>query len=194
VRRALFLDRDGVINLDRGYVHCREAFEFQEGIFELCRAAQNRGYLLLVVTNQAGIARGYYTEAEFLELTRWMVGEFGAREISIARVYYCPYHPVHGIGGYKLDSPDRKPRPGMLLRARGDFDLDMMSSVLVGDKNSDIEAAQRAGIGTKILLSSEGSYEDDQWGGRCYLARSLDDIRSRFFSGSLEERRTAHEA
>jgi len=121
MNRALFLDRDGVINVERGYVHRREAFSFQKGIFELCRAAQNRGYVLIVATNQAGIARGYYTESEFLELRRWMIDEFAGQQVRIAQVYYCPYHPICGVGGYKYDSSDRKPRPGMLLRARTGF-------------------------------------------------------------------------
>jgi D-glycero-D-manno-heptose 1,7-bisphosphate phosphatase len=181
MRRALFLDRDGVINVDRGYVHRREAFEFQEGIFDLCRAAQSRRYLLVVATNQAGIARGYYNEADFLELTRWMIGEFAAKEISIARVYYCPYHPVHGIGTYKVDSPSRKPRPGMLLRAHADLGLDLASSVLIGDKATDIQAAEAAGIGTRILLKS-GAVADDGPAPACHVADSLDQIRREFFA------------
>ena len=96
--KALFLDRDGVINVERDYVHRPEEFDFREGIFGLCRAAQTRGYLVVVVTNQAGIARGYYTEAEFLDLTAWMIRNFAREEIQIARVYYCPYHPIHGVG------------------------------------------------------------------------------------------------
>lgn len=193
MRRALFLDRDGVINLDRGYVHRRETFEFQEGIFDLCRAAQSKNYVLIVATNQAGIARGYYTEAEFCKLTTWMIDEFAAQQVNIARVYYCPHHPVHGIGRYKVDSVDRKPQPGMLLRARADFDLDMMSSVLVGDKVSDIQAAEAAGIGTKILLCPLHGTEDESCEGRYYVAHSLEDIRCRFFSGSAEGGMTNHE-
>jgi D-glycero-D-manno-heptose 1,7-bisphosphate phosphatase len=181
MRRALFLDRDGVINVDRGYVHRREAFEFQDGIFDLCRAAQSSGYCMIVATNQAGIARGYYSEADFFELTRWMVGEFAAQAISIARVYYCPYHPIHGIGTYKADSPDRKPRPGMLLRARADLDLDLASSMLIGDKATDIEAAEAAGVGTSILLTSGMADVIDVPSG-CRVADSLDQIRREFFA------------
>src|ERR1700730_4354093 len=96
LNKALFLDRDGVINIERSYVHSPEAFEFQEGIFDLCRAAQRLDYLILVVTNQAGIARGYYTEAEFLELTDWMTQPFAQHEIRRAGVYYWPSRPVHG--------------------------------------------------------------------------------------------------
>lgn len=182
--KALFLDRDGVVNVEQRYVHSRERFHFQEGIFELCRAAQTLGYLLLVVTNQAGIARGYYTESEFLELTEWMIQEFAEQQIQIARVYYCPYHPVHGIGRYKYDSPDRKPKPGMLLRARADFNLDLKSSVLIGDQPSDIYAAQTAGVGTTILLRSGAAgmeMQDDHF----YISASLDNIRASFFSRAV---------
>src|SRR5215831_11307091 len=150
--KALFLDRDGVINLEHTYVHTPDMFHFQEGIFELCRDAQRLDYLLMVVTNQSGIARGYYSESEFLALTAWMVGKFEQRRIRIERVYYCPYHPTHGVGRYRFDSSDRKPKPGMLLRARNDFNLDLKSSVLIGDQLSDIGAAEAAGVGTKILL------------------------------------------
>jgi len=140
---ASFEEKQGQFH-ERRYVHCHETFQFQNGIFELCRAAQNLGYLLVVVTNQAEIARGYYTEQDFLRLTEWMIARFAQQQIRIARVYYCPYHPVHGIGGYKRDSPDRKPKPGMLLRAQRDFDLNLLSSVLIGDQVSDMQAA-RAG-------------------------------------------------
>jgi D-glycero-D-manno-heptose 1,7-bisphosphate phosphatase len=183
-KRALFLDRDGVINVERGYVHRREDFQFQEGIFELCQAAQSLGYLLVVVTNQAGIARGYYTEADFLELTTWMRRQFAERQIRIADVYYCPYHPVDGIGAYKYDSPDRKPRPGMLYRARADLKLDLASSILIGDRSSDIEAARTAGVGSSILLWSGRAAMEVQ-SEECHVLRSLDDIRHRFFSPAL---------
>lgn len=180
-RKALFLDRDGVINVDRGYVHRSEDFHFREGIFELCRAAQRLDYLLLVVTNQAGIARGYYTEADFAELTEWMVRKFAEEQVHISRVYYCPYHPVEGVGAYKYDSPDRKPKPGMLLRAGEDFDLDLASSVLIGDKLTDLHAAQAAGVGTRILLGSD-AVDADAVTAPCHALVTLDDIRRKFFS------------
>lgn len=151
--KALFLDRDGVINVERCYVHTREAFEFQDGIFELYRAAQELGYTLLVVTNQAGIAREYYTEADFLDLSEWMIQQFADREIRISRVYYCPFHPIHGVGKYRVDSPDRKPNPGLLLRAQAEFGLDLPSSALIGDQLSDIAAATATGINTRSYRS-----------------------------------------
>jgi D-glycero-D-manno-heptose 1,7-bisphosphate phosphatase len=178
-----------VINEEHGYVHRREAFQFQPGIFELCRAAQELGYLLVVVTNQAGIARGYYTEAEFLELTAWMVASFAEQQVYIARVYHCPYHPVHGVGVYKCDSPDRKPKPGMLLRAQKDFSLDLSSSILIGDKLSDIQAAQAAGVGKAIMLRS-GASEMEMPPGGCYISDSLECIRGEFFCVSARSRLT----
>lgn len=150
--KALFLDRDGVINVDRNYVHRIEDFEFLPGIFELCAAAAQRGYLLVVVTNQAGIGRGYYTEADFEQVTAWMEGVFRQRGIDIARVYHCPYHPTAGVGEYRRESFDRKPNPGMLLKARDELGLDLAGSVLLGDKDSDIEAGRAAGVGHLIKL------------------------------------------
>lgn len=179
--KALFLDRDGVINVEKGYVYLRESFEFIPGIFELCDAAQSSGYLLVVVTNQAGIARGYYSESDFNDLTEWMIARFAERKISITRLYYCPYHPVFGLGKYKCDSPDRKPNSGMLLRAQSDLDLDFGSSILIGDKPSDIQAACAAGVGTRIFLTSE-RFKFPPQTISCHVSSSLDDIRSTFFS------------
>lgn len=184
-RRAVFLDRDGVINVETGYVHRREEFVFQEGIFELCSAAEALGYLLVVVTNQAGIARGYYSESDFLELTEWMVAEFKRRGISIANVYHCPYHPIYGLGKYRSDSPDRKPKPGMLLRAHADHNLDLERSVLIGDKLSDIAAAEAAGVRTRIWLR-QPTQPIEAASVQYYVANSLNEIRARFFGGSVE--------
>jgi D-glycero-D-manno-heptose 1,7-bisphosphate phosphatase len=150
--RALFLDRDGVINVEKNYVHRVEDFEFMPGIFELCRRAGELGYLLVVVTNQAGIGRGLYTEAQFQALTHWMIGQFRERGIEIARVYHCPYHPTAGVGEYRRESFDRKPNPGMLLKARDELGLDLARSVLVGDKESDIAAGSAAGVGRLLKL------------------------------------------
>ena len=153
-RRALFLDRDGVINVERNYVHRVEDFEFLPGIFELCAVAETSGYLIVVVTNQAGIGRGYYTEAHFQQLTAWMVAVFRQRGIGIARVYHCPYHPTAGVGAYRRESFDRKPQPGMLLKARDDLGLDLAASVLIGDKDSDMAAGRAAGVGRLVRLAS----------------------------------------
>ena len=154
-RAALFLDRDGVINEDLNYVHRVEDFRFIEGIFALCRRAKRAGMLIIVVTNQAGIGRGYYTEYQFHDLNNWMVARFLDEGVVIDGVYFCPFHPVHGIGGYKMESQDRKPGPGMILRASAQHGIDLQRSVLIGDKATDIAAAKHAGVGTSILFSEE---------------------------------------
>lgn len=157
--KALFLDRDGVINHDSGYTSRKENFIFIDGIFDLCRAAVGAGYTLFVVTNQAGIGRGLYTEQDFWELTTWMCAQFAAQHCPIQEVFYCPHHPLHGIGSYKQDSVNRKPNPGMLMDASEKYAIDMAHSVMVGDKDSDMEAAQRAGVGLRIHYIAFGRDE-----------------------------------
>lgn len=151
--RALFLDRDGVINVDHGYVHRIEEFDLLDGIFELIRAARARGYAIVVVTNQAGIGRGYYGEEDFQRLSAWMLERFEREGARIDRIYHCPDHP-EGVGVYRRESPMRKPQPGMLLQAARDLALDLGTSVLVGDKETDIEAGLRAGLHCTILLTA----------------------------------------
>ncbi|MBM3560157.1 MAG: HAD-IIIA family hydrolase, partial [Alphaproteobacteria bacterium] len=121
--RALFLDRDGVINRDPGYLHRIEDFVFLDGVFAACRRAWAMGYRLVIVTNQSGIGRGLYDEAAFTSLTEWMCGRFREEGVEIAAVYHDPTHPVAGQGAWRRASPDRKPAPGMLLRARDDLGI-----------------------------------------------------------------------
>lgn len=150
---ALFLDRDGVINADRGYVHRIDEFEFIPGIFELARfAVQELRWPIVVITNQAGIGRGLFDEASYRALTDWMSERFRLEGAPLARVYHCPFHPVLGVGAYRCDHDWRKPKPGMILQAAADFDLDLSRSVLIGDQISDIEAAAAAGIPLRIRV------------------------------------------
>ena len=149
---ALFLDRDGVINVDHGYVHTPEKFEFVDGIFEIVAAANKAGYLVIVVTNQAGIGRGYYSEAQFHALTDWMKTKFIENGGRIDAVYFCPYHPEYGVGKYRRESDCRKPAPGMILTAMRDFDIDLGKSILVGDSLKDIYAANASGIGQVFMF------------------------------------------
>ncbi len=151
--KALFLDRDGVINIDYGYVHKVENFHFVEGIFDLCRKAQNLGYLIIIITNQAGIAKGHYTEEQFLELTKWMESQFLKQDIKITKTYYCPYHIDAVVEKYKLDSFDRKPNPGMFLKAIKEFNIDPQKSIMIGDKDIDMSAAAQSNIALKILFN-----------------------------------------
>lgn len=155
--RALFLDRDGIVNVDHGYVHRSEEVVFVEGIFALCRAAVARGMLPVIVTNQSGIGRGRYSEADFHRLMGWMLAEFARHDAPIHAVEFCPDHPEHGLGAYRRDSPRRKPGPGMLLDAAAAHGFDLAASVMVGDKATDAEAAFRAGVGTRILVSTDAA-------------------------------------
>lgn len=155
MRPALFLDRDGVINVDHGYVHRPEEFDFMDGIFDVARAARDQGYRLVVVTNQAGIGRGHYSEMQFHQLTDWMCQRFSEERAPIDGVYFSPYHPTAGLGEYQQDHVSRKPRPGMLLRAQRELVLDLSASILIGDKQSDIQAGIAAGIRRNLLLRAE---------------------------------------
>ena len=150
---AVFLDRDGVINRDVGYVYRPQEFQFIEGVFRLAFAVRRAGYLLIVVTNQAGVARGYYSEEDVNGAHQWLQQEFGKRGAGIDAFYFCPYHPEASVPQYRMSSPDRKPEPGMILRAAQDWSLDLSASVLVGDKESDIEAGRRAQVGTLVLFN-----------------------------------------
>lgn len=152
MKRALFLDRDGIINIEKNYLYKIQDFEFMDGIFELCHFFQNHGYLIIVITNQAGIARGYYTEEDFISLTDWMRCQFKKRNIDITEVYYCPHHP-----DFTGECVCRKPNPGLLLKAADDYDINLQQSVFFGDKISDVEAGDNAGVGVNVLLKDISS-------------------------------------
>ena len=154
MKKALFLDRDGVVNEDREYIYKQEDFQFREGIFDLCRYYQERGYLLFIITNQSGIARGYYSEKEFAILTEWMEQRFLENSITITEVSYCPHHPSKGLAEYRVDCTCRKPKPGMILDLAKRYDIDLPNSLLVGDKLSDIQAGELANIERNYLLTS----------------------------------------
>ena len=158
-KKALILDRDGVVNFDTGHVHKIEDFKFVDKIFELCRYYQESGYIIFIVTNQAGIAKGYYSEKDFITLNDWMLREFEKQEIYIKDVLFCPHHPTEGIERYKKICLCRKPSPQMILDIQNKYQISLKKSVLVGDKLSDIEAGYRAGVGELVLLKSK--YQDE---------------------------------
>lgn len=151
--RALLLDRDGVVNIDHGYVGHRDRFEFVDGIFPLARHAVDRGFRIAVITNQSGIARGRYTEADFLETSGWMRDVFQRHGVDLAGVFHCPYHRDGVVERYARDSFWRKPNPGMILEAARRFDLALPASVFLGDQPTDMEAALAAGVGRRVLLA-----------------------------------------
>ena len=150
--KVVFLDRDGVINQDIGYLYKIEDFEFIDGIFDSCKYFQTLGYKLIVITNQSGIARGYYSEEAFNIVTEWMLGQFRSQGIDILDVFFCPH-------GGKSKCRCRKPRPGMLLEAQDKYRIDMDQSWMIGDKETDISAANSAGIINTILLKNSTNNE-----------------------------------
>ncbi|QBL08436.1 D-glycero-beta-D-manno-heptose 1,7-bisphosphate 7-phosphatase [Rheinheimera sp. D18] len=163
LRKAAFLDRDGVINVDHGYVSSPEQFEFIDGVFAACRHLQQQGYLLIVVTNQSGIGRGYYDEAKFWQLTAWMKAQFEAHQVKLTDVYFCPHHPINAKPPYQAECDCRKPAPGMLLQAIKKYQIDPAQSLMLGDKKADMQAAKAAGIARKVLvLSGQNLTEADK--------------------------------
>jgi D,D-heptose 1,7-bisphosphate phosphatase len=145
-RPAAFLDRDGVLNVDHGYVHRPEQLEWISGAREGVRLLNTLGYRVVVVTNQAGVAHGFYSEDSIHALHDYMQGELSAAGAFVDAFYYCPYHPEARVEKFRQRHFDRKPEPGMILRAIADLQIDPRSSFLVGDRATDIEAARRAGI------------------------------------------------
>ena len=152
--KALFLDRDGVVNINHGYVFRPQDIEFIEGIFELCRQAQSKGYRIVIVTNQSGIARKYYSQHDFQMLTKWLEHQFWRRGIKITHTFYCPHHP-QATRPYGLSCSCRKPRPGMLNRAQRYYRLDLANSIMVGDSLSDMLCAKKAGLKKGVLFQAD---------------------------------------
>ncbi len=155
VNRALFMDRDGVINQEIGYLHKIRDCKFMPGIFDFCKTVKQFGYKLIVVTNQAGIAKGKYTEQDYKLLTEYMHSEFYNHGVEITAEYYCPYH-IDGLPPYNRNSFYRKPNPGMILRAAREHNIDLPNSLLIGDKETDIMAGIRAGIKQNVLINNTG--------------------------------------
>ena len=124
-QKALFLDRDGVINFDYGYVHKKENFKFRSEIFNICKQALLYKYKIIVITNQSGIGQNLFSENDFLLINKFMISKFSENQIVITEVYYCPYHPTKGKGIYLKNSFNRKPNPGMFFQAAKDHKIDL---------------------------------------------------------------------
>ena len=168
MKKALFLDRDGVINVEKEYLYKKEDFKFIEGIFELCRHYQDLGYLIFIVTNQSGIARQFYSEEDFSKLTQWMFKEFEKEGIHITKVYHCPHHP--DISGA---CACRKPNPGMLREAAEEFGVDLKKSIMIGDKERDIEAGLNGGLRETYLFDESGTIKESK---ATKIVKKLDEI------------------
>lgn len=167
-----------MINRDHGYVHDEHDFEFIDGVFEATKALKQQGYLLVLVTNQSGIARHLFSEERFLDLTQWMDWNFVDHGVEFDGFYYCPHHPEHGIGEYKQDCDCRKPKPGMFLSARDFLKIDMARSVMVGDKAQDLQAALAAGVGTKVLVRSGKAVTEEGMALADHVVDSIADVPS----------------
>jgi D,D-heptose 1,7-bisphosphate phosphatase len=155
MKKAAFLDRDGVINIDKDYVYKWCDFEFVPGAVDAMKAISQLGFEIIVITNQSGIARGYYSEDDFLKLSKSMVGFLASEGVRVADIYYCPHHVEGVVRKFAISCSCRKPLPGMLLKAEDDHSIDLPASILVGDKSSDIEAGRNAGVGKTFMVAPD---------------------------------------
>ena len=156
-RRAVFLDRDGTINVEKDYLYKIDDFEFITGAPEAIKRLKKAGFVVIVVSNQSGVARGYFDEDAVNRLHQHIQTELTAYGTSIDDYYFCPHHPDKGLGAYKLDCNCRKGSPGMLLQAALEHNLDLQHSFMVGDKLADIEAGKRAGCKSILVLTGYGA-------------------------------------
>ena len=145
--KTIFLDRDGVINKEVGYLFRVADFEFINGVFDACQSFHSMGFKIIIISNQSGIGRGYYNENDYHKLTGWMLEQFNNNNIKILDTFYCPHSP-------EMLCECRKPKPGMLLEAKNKYNIDMASSWMIGDTETDIKAADLAGISNTILVRS----------------------------------------
>ena len=173
MKKAAFLDRDGVINIDHAYVHRFEDFGFIPGVLQAARKLVDAGFALIIVTNQSGIGRGYYTQADFLALDARVRKVFADAGAPITDVYFCPHHPSKALSPWRCECSCRKPAPGMILKAIKEHDIDPATSVMFGDKQSDMQAAQAAGIGVRVLLGTDAKTDPLPVEQATHHARSL---------------------
>lgn len=157
MKRAVFLDRDGTINVEKHYLHKIEDFEFIPGVIEGLKLLQEAGYLLVIVTNQSGIGRGYYTESDFHKLNDWMIAELKSKGVQITKVYYCPHLPDAKIDEYRIECGCRKPKLGMYEEAVKELDIDLSRSVVIGDKIRDCAICEKSECKGFLISDNEDS-------------------------------------
>ena len=167
-----------MINFDHGYVSCWDQFEFIPGVPEALHGLAQAGYQLVIVSNQSGIGRGFYTEADLRKLNR-QINDYlkTAFDIQMAGFYHCPHHPTEAQGEFLVQCECRKPAPGMILQASLDLGIDVSASLLVGDKDSDIQAGRRAGVGRLFRVSPSSAC--DAGDSDCESISALPEVLSR---------------
>jgi D-glycero-D-manno-heptose 1,7-bisphosphate phosphatase len=160
--KTIFLDRDGVINIEKNYLYRKDDFEFIDGVFDACRYLSKIGYKLVIVTNQSGISRGYYKISDFLKLNEWMIEQFKLNNINILDTFFCPHSPDSNCNC-------RKPKPGMLLDAKKKYNINMKKSWMIGDSERDIKAANLAGIENTIMVRSGHKINENNSNAKFFL-------------------------
>lgn len=152
---AVFFDRDGVLNIDHGYTYRSQDFQWMTGAVQTIKFFNDHNYQVFVITNQSGIARGYYTEQDVQQLHQFMNDELKKHDAHIDAFYYCPHHPAGVVTEYKKACACRKPQPGMIQQACAEWNVDIVHSVMIGDKHSDVEAANAAGIAGHLFVEDD---------------------------------------
>ncbi|CAH0291417.1 D,D-heptose 1,7-bisphosphate phosphatase [bacteria symbiont BFo1 of Frankliniella occidentalis] len=180
---AIFLDRDGTINVDHGYVSEIDNFEFIDGVIDAMRELKRMGFALVLVTNQSGIARGMFSEDQFMQLTEWMDWSLADRDVDLDGIYFCPHHPEAIVEELRQSCDCRKPEPGMLLTAQQELNIDMASSYMVGDKIEDMLAAKAAGVGKKVLVRSGKPVTAEGEAAADWVLNSLKELPARIKQG-----------
>lgn len=180
---AIFLDRDGTMNVDHGYVHEIDNFQFIDGAIDAMRELKKMGFALVMVTNQSGIARGIFNEDTFMQLTEWMDWSLADREVDLDGIYFCPHLPDAVVEEYRHQCDCRKPHPGMLLSAQQELNIDMAASYMVGDKPEDMLAGKAAGVGKKVLVRSGKPVTKEGENAADWVINSLADLPARIKQG-----------
>lgn len=152
--KVAFLDRDGVINKEIGYLHEIDKFEYTENCIKGLQILLKKKFSLIVVTNQGGIAKGIFTKNDFNVLTEWMKSDLAANGVILKDVFYCPHHPDGIVDELTQNCFNRKPLPGMFISAKQKYSIDMQNSIIIGDKITDIEAGLTAGVGQAFLVKT----------------------------------------
>ena len=180
---AIFLDRDGTINIDHGYVSDSDNFEFIDGVIDAMHELKKMGFALVLVTNQSGIARGMFSEEQFMHLTEWMDWSLADRDVDLDGIYFCPHHPEAVIEELRQVCDCRKPQPGMLLEAQKELNIDMSASYMVGDKLEDMLAGAAAGVGTKVLVRTGKAVTVESENAADWVLNSLAELPKRIKQG-----------